>query len=298
VRRHGKWIPCEALRPYVASFDLRDDRLGTSRIFNPLPARSDCFLQFHFKQPYLVVNSSTGETHSSPSCIVVGPHTRRAEDLVWTGDLKAFTIRFSPVGFQSLFGIPAEVIRNLATSAELVLGPKILSLRSRLAEAHDDQMHTIAEDFLLTLLACQSARGGAAAVLRLTAAIRSSEKRSTLDQVALQHNLSLRQIERLFKEFVGVSPKVYEGLHRAKRAMALRRAHPEFEWSSIAPASGYFDQAHMIREFRNQNGSTPARFALAGQEAEQFRSRSFRSSSASGMSALYNSSAAHLDTVR
>ncbi len=298
MRRHGRWIPCEALRLYVTSFDLRDDRLGASRIFSPLPARSDCFLQFHFKQPYLVVNSSTGETHSSPSCIVVGPHTRRSEDLVWTGDLKVFTIRFSPVGFRSLFGIPAEAIRNLATSAELVLGPKILSLQSRLAQAHDRQMHSIAEDFLLTLLACQSARGGAAAVLRITAAIRSSEKRLTFDKVAKQHNLSLRQIERLFKEFVGVSPKVYEGLHRAKKAMALHRAHPEIEWSSIAAASGYFDQAHLIREFRNQNSTTPARFALAGQEAEQFRSRSSRSTSAIGMSTLYNSSAAHLDTVR
>jgi hypothetical protein len=143
-------------------------------------------LQFHLKQPYLVANSFTGELHSSPSCVVVGPHTRRSEDLVWTGDLKVFTIRFSLVGFRSLFGIPAEVIRNLATSAELVLGPGILSLQSRLAEAPDDQMHTIAEDFLLTLLTCQSSRGGAATVLRITAAIRSSEKKWTLDQLALQ----------------------------------------------------------------------------------------------------------------
>jgi AraC-like DNA-binding protein len=274
VRMRRRWTPCETLRPYVASFELRNDRLGTTRIYSPLPARTDCFLQFHLKQPYLVVTTSTGQVHRSPSRTLVGPHTRRREDLIWTGELKVFTIRFSPVGFRSIFGVPAEAIRNVATSSELVLGSAMLSLEALLSEAEDHRMPSIAEEFLLTHLAGQRFNTNSAVVLRMTAAGRRPGRRVTLDEIASKHNLGLRQMERLFQEFVGVSPKVFERLQRSRQALTLQRAHPDWDWSTIAAAAGYYDQAHLIREFRSQNGSTPVSFALCSRPANEFRSRS------------------------
>ncbi len=273
ARLRRSWEPCAALRPFVISFELRDDHLGKAEVLNPLPARSDCFLQFHFNQPYLVVNRSTGQIQSAPAKVLVGPHTGRREDLIWRGDLKAFTIRFSPVGFHSLFGVPASAVRDVATSAELILGPAVQTLEARLADACDDHMPSIAEKFLLTKLAGQSDRGRAFAVLRIANAIRRYATGPTLQTIASAHNLSLRQVERLFQEFVGLSPKCFMRLHRANTALSLHRVHPARNWSSIASASGYFDQAHMIREFRSLNDSTPESFARAGSLAEKFRSR-------------------------
>jgi len=273
-RLRRRWTPCDALRPYIASFDLRDDRLGTARILNPLPARTDCFLQFHLKTPYQVVTTSTGHIHRSPSRTLVGPHTRRREDLIWTGELKVFSIRFSPVGFRSIFGVPAEAIRDVATSSELVLGSAMLSFEDRLCEAEDHQLPSIAEDLLLAHLARQRSNLNAAAVLRITAASGRFKRGVSVKELASKHNLSLRQMERLFQEFVGVSPKVFDRLQRSKRALTLQRAHPDCNWSAIAAAAGYYDQAHLIREFRSLNGSTPASFALSSFSANEFRSRS------------------------
>jgi acetylornithine deacetylase/succinyl-diaminopimelate desuccinylase-like protein len=86
------------------------------------------------------------EIHRSPSRVLVGPHTRRTEDLIWTGDLKVFTIRFSPVGFRSIFVIPAEAIRENR-------------FRARLAEAKDHRLPFVAEDFLLALTADEEGGG-------------------------------------------------------------------------------------------------------------------------------------------
>ncbi len=50
-RLSQRWTPCTALRPYVRSFELRDNYFGDAEVFNPLPARTDCFLQFHLRRP-------------------------------------------------------------------------------------------------------------------------------------------------------------------------------------------------------------------------------------------------------
>ena len=274
------------LQPFVLSFELRDDRLGETEIFNPLPARSDCFLQFHFKQPYLVVNRGTGQIQSAPTNILVGPQTRRREDLIWTGALKVFTIRFSPVGFHSVFGVPASAVRDVATSAESVLGAEMQSLEAHLAEAYDDRMPLIAEEFVRIRLARQSGNIGASSVYRIANAIRRYGTGTKLHTIASAHNLSLRQIERLFQDFIGLSPKYFQRLHRANTALSLHRADPARNWSFIASASGYFDQAHMIREFRSLNDSTPESFARAANRANEFRNRTGRAS-VSMMSHLY-----------
>ncbi len=273
-RRRRTWTPCAELRPYVTSFELRDDRLGTTRILRPLPARSDCFLQFHLKEPYWVVAAATGATHRSPSSVLVGPHTRRTEDLLWTGELKVFTIRFSPVGFRSIFGVPAEAIRDTATCSELVLGSAVLALEALLSQAEDLNMPSLAETFLLKHLARQRVDARVNLVRNMTAAIQSPGRTLTLADVASEHDMSPRKMERLFQEFVGISPKLFERLHRTKRAVALKRAYPCWHWSSVAAAVGYFDQAHLIREFRSQNGSTPGAFLRSSQLAHEFRSPS------------------------
>ena len=277
TRLRRTWEPRPELRPYVESFELRDDHLGEAQIFNPLPARSDCFLQFHLKEPYRVVTTSTGVVHRSPRRVLVGPHSKRREDLLWTGDLKVFTIRFSEIGLRSIFGVPASAVRDTAISSELVLGSAMSHFESRLAETEDDLMPCIAEEVLLASIARQRIIAGGAAVLRIAAAVRRGGTGLALNKIASRHNLGMRQIERLFQEFAGVSPKVFERLHRSNQALRLKRTHPDWDWSAVAATSGYFDQPHLIREFHSLNGDTPSIFARLGNPANEFRGRSGRS---------------------
>ena len=247
--------------------------MGDLRVLNPLPARTDCFLQFHLGQPYAVVSRATGKIHPAPSRVIVGPHVSRREDILWTGHLRVFTIRFSATGFRSIFGVPARVIRNTATDAEFVVGPAVVDLHSSLYEAEDSEIPVFAETFLLRKIAGQRSTDNAAAVLRLTRTIQQSATPARLHQVAARHHFGLRTVERLFQEFVGVSPKVFERLTRSKAALSLHRARPDRNWSEIASAAGYFDQAHLIRDFKGMNGSTPQAFARTSRLADELRSK-------------------------
>lgn len=65
-----------------------------------------------------------------------------------------------------------------------------------------------------------------------------------------------RFIER-FKAEVGLAPKQYCRLIRFQRAVSAAHADVELDWSDVALACGYFDQAHFIHDFREFSGLTP-----------------------------------------
>ena len=265
------WTPSSGLAAFVERYDLWEQDLGRTEIYNPLSARNDCFLQFYFGDRYLVVNTTTRATHLSPRCVLIGPHTTRREDLLWTGWLKTFTIRFSPIGFRALFGMPARVIRDYAGDAELVLGRSIVELERRLADASDFELPAVAERFLLSRLTQLSPGSGLGAALRMIRAMRLRPGNAALNAICHSHGLGLRQVERIFQGAVGVTPKMFARLDRLARALRISQTAQSPDWSAVALASGYYDQAHLIREFKAFNGTTPVKFTDLGQEAHALR---------------------------
>jgi len=75
--------------------------------------------------------------------------------------------------------------------------------------------------------------------------------------------LSERQLRRRFLVAVGLSPKVYARVARLHRAMALARSSSVPDWAEIAVRSGFYDQPHMLAEFRRAVGSSCGRFFQA-----------------------------------
>jgi AraC-like DNA-binding protein len=75
--------------------------------------------------------------------------------------------------------------------------------------------------------------------------------------------VSERHLRRLFRETIGVSPKAFAKVTRFRRAVRAARAENHANWAAIAAEAGYYDQAHLIGEFRAIAGVTPR--ALLGE---------------------------------
>jgi AraC-like DNA-binding protein len=75
--------------------------------------------------------------------------------------------------------------------------------------------------------------------------------------VANDLGVSERHLRRVFRETVGVSPKAFAKITRFRRAVCAARDDAYPRWASIAVATGYYDQAHLIAEFRAIAGVTP-----------------------------------------
>jgi len=86
----------------------------------------------------------------------------------------------------------------------------------------------------------------------------------SVDRLATESGISVRQLRRACLERAGVSPKYLSRLLRFRRAAEeigkAASQGDELAWAEVAAACGYFDQAHFIRDFQEFTGSTPGRY--------------------------------------
>jgi AraC-like DNA-binding protein len=254
--------PSLSLSPWVRRYALRSAQVPQGWIHFPLPARSDCFLEFYLRDRYQILMLDTGAMHESPGAVIVGPHTQRLEDLVYTGNLLVFSIEFTPVGLRALTGLSPKEIANTAVPASEIFGSAIGLLHERLVGCGDTMSSMVhaAEVFLLERVAAKACRPEIQVVSSIAQTLQRLGGIADVSSLAQQHGKSLRQVERQFLDQVGVGPKAFAKLQRLDRVLRLRKQAPELSWADIAAACGYFDQAHLGRDFRLMTGETPARF--------------------------------------
>jgi AraC-like DNA-binding protein len=97
----------------------------------------------------------------------------------------------------------------------------------------------------------------------LTAWVRRSRGRISVDRLAESAGVSRQRLSRVFHELVGVSPKLYCRLARFHSALGFAAAGERVAWAGVAAALGYADQSHMIAEFREFSSLTPQQIVSA-----------------------------------
>jgi AraC-like DNA-binding protein len=78
-----------------------------------------------------------------------------------------------------------------------------------------------------------------------------------IQQLADECGVSRRHLERVFSEYVGVSPKFYARIYRFRAVMNDVATSAPLSWADIAVSHGYADQSHFIREYRSFSGHIP-----------------------------------------
>jgi AraC-like DNA-binding protein len=69
--------------------------------------------------------------------------------------------------------------------------------------------------------------------------------------------VSARNLRRAFHDVVGLGPKAFARIMRFQRALHAARQGSDIDWSDIARNAGYYDQSHLIADFRAFAGTTP-----------------------------------------
>jgi AraC-like DNA-binding protein len=84
-------------------------------------------------------------------------------------------------------------------------------------------------------------------------------------EICRELSLSRRRFIEIFTEDVGMTPKKYVRVRRFQRALALAGEKPAPHWGALALACGYFDQAHLCRDWLDLTGVSPSRFVALRQ---------------------------------
>lgn len=89
----------------------------------------------------------------------------------------------------------------------------------------------------------------------------AARHRAPLAEVAEHIGRSQRSFIDVFSAEVGMTPKLFLRIRRFQRAFALAGQACESGWAQIALDCGYCDQSHLIRDFVDFAGVTPAEYA-------------------------------------
>ena len=144
----------------------------------------------------------------------------------------------------------ADVWRGMAAEIE-----------DKLANAQDNATRVaIVQQYLLGQLAQSKDDKQVAHCLEL---IQLSAEALSVKQVTGNAGVSQRQLSRKFQQCLGISPKEYLRVTRFIRSLQHLKRYPDQSLTDLAYESGYYDQAHFIRDYKAYTGHTPREVALA-----------------------------------
>jgi AraC-like DNA-binding protein len=184
---------------------------------------------------------------------------RRAIVVPLAGRLDLFGIRFRPGGALPAFRIPLRELTDRGAPLDGVWAAAGELERALMDTADAAERVRRAERLLLPRLS--GARGPhpcVAAALRLLA---HRVDEPPIAEVERRVGVTGRQLQRRFHEAVGVAPKFLARVLRLQRAATLMRGGRAIRWSRVAHDAGYYDQAHLNRDFRMMAGVSPRAYA-------------------------------------
>jgi AraC-like DNA-binding protein len=177
----------------------------------------------------------------------------------------ALGVLFRPAGFTPLWQRPIGELTGRVVSLTAVFGEVAEAAWEEIAGAGDGASRAAVAERLIGRLAPDCAPRTELA-RDLVEEIARDPKLHRVDQVAAAHGLSVRALQRLFREQVGAGPKWIIRRYRLLEAADRAGNGEEVRWADLALALGYADQAHLTREFTEMVGFTPGEYARACRE--------------------------------
>jgi len=214
-------------------------------------------------------------------CEVFGVMSRRFTRVL-QGSGRVLGIKFRPGGFRPFVTQPVADFTDRRLPLHQVFGDGADGLE-RQALAQQDHRAAIA--VLETFLRQRQPQADPSIALAGHIAGRIAADRSItrVEQLVGEFGIGMRSLQRLFSEYVGVSPKWVIQRYRLHEAAARMAAATEvasrIDWPDIALDLGYADQAHFIRDFRKLVGKSPADYVKALAKTRPEAARSFETSS-------------------
>ncbi len=187
----------------------------------------------------------------------------------------AFGVRFAAGGFRPFWQAPISQLTDRVVAAARLFGPRVEKTRQAImcgaagsagsavsdgaGDFDDARMIGYAESLLCSVLLERDPL--AEQVALLVSHITADPGMRRVDQLAAASGMTARSLQRLFADYVGVSPKWV--MRRARLHEAAERAGSgePVDWALLASDLGYADQAHLTRDFTVTLGVSPARYA-------------------------------------
>lgn len=189
-----------------------------------------------------------------------------------TGPVQLIGIRFHPGGTKPFFRLPMHEVTDRVIELGALARDLELALTTRTHELPSVEQKVFALQTALTEQLLQSNTDFR--LLRIAERIVESGGMLPIETLASDAGISCRQLERKFLAEIGLGPKLLSRILRFQQVFRAVEAS-EASWPEVALECGYYDQAHLIRDFRQFAQQTPATlFATPSSFTESFTRKS------------------------
>jgi AraC-like DNA-binding protein len=280
VDEHCRRRPAEPLRPFVAHYTGYRQRGVPPALHRGLPSPF-LTLIFTLDEPMvLLAHPDPRQPPGDFGALLGGLHSTPAL-ITHDGAQSGIQVALRPFGARALLGLPAGELADLDVPAEAVLGGVCAELRARaLAAPGWPERFAILDEILLGRLAATAATATGAATAATPAApevrfawcqLLQTGGTARISDLAAETGWSGRHLTSRFRTEIGLTPKAAARVIRFDRArhLLIRQASEKssgYRLADLAAACGYFDQAHLAREFRALAGCSPSQWIT-----EEFR---------------------------
>ncbi|MCF0063170.1 AraC family transcriptional regulator [Dyadobacter chenwenxiniae] len=265
-----EFVPQPQLRRFVQSYQLRHFTFadGSSIPFKPYAPRPEQTLAFFPRGSESVENLITNTMIKRPRSVVIGQYSQRTNRHLNGPEFCVLLVNLRPGVLYRLLGVPFTELTNTFIDAEDILPKEITRVNERLNGAETpEEMIGIIEKLLLELTT-KITRNDHPIDAVTNLLIQRPEDSSVLT-LAESSCFSPRQFERLFKERMGISPKLFTRIARMTKAFSIKYNHAELDWLSIAIYCNYHDYQHLARDFKDLAGVTPTTYLREEKDAPE-----------------------------
>jgi AraC-like DNA-binding protein len=248
------YLPCDTLKPYVASFMISEE--ADTKEYKVLPG-TNLVIGFQYRGQLVRVDdhaitplSPAGITglHDTPRVFRNGAHTGTV------------LVYFKEAGAAPFFNMPLHELFDESVSLDhFMVRSELMVFEEQLAEARADHDRiALTEKFLMSRLRDVTPDK---LVLTALALIHQHKGNLRMTDLAAQLNISQSPLEKRFRQAVGTSPKKFAALVRFQYVVKNYRTKSSLTY--LAHDAGFYDQAHFIKTFKSFTGETPDAFFSA-----------------------------------
>lgn len=193
-----------------------------------------------------------------PQSFIGGISTEFTE-LTSTGNVDMIVVVFQPFGARTFFPLPMSEFFNNCISVNDIGDISLKELANQIQDVKESKLsiELIEKHFIKQLHSFDHYN-----YKRVVAAIEAVNSQPQIDVVTLSNTacLSYKQFTRIFTEYVGAKPKEFTRIIRFQRALYILQTNPRISLTQLAFECGYYDQPHLIKEFKTFAGCTPTEF--------------------------------------
>ncbi|MBV5311784.1 MAG: AraC family transcriptional regulator [Prolixibacteraceae bacterium] len=239
----------------IIDFYFPDGQPDFPKLYTPRP---EICLQFYPKDKEQVQYPDDKTASMNKEMTISGQHTVTQGRFVGK-DFLSVQVIFQPGTLFQLTGIPSNLLTNKSLNASDIFGNSAAFVNEQLFNAGNYQkMIQIVEDFLKQVI--RQKHMYTHPVRKIARLMMRDADKNSLDWYIKESCLCQRQFDRKFDELVGVNPKRFLRIIRFDKAFRMKNRFPKKDWLSIAIECGYHDYQHLVKDYKEFTGLSPAQF--------------------------------------